>query len=178
MRHAKGRKVLDCFCNQGAFALTAMTAGALSCRAIEQSEEALNVARATAARHKLNIDWKQGNVFDLLPVFEMERQSWDLIILDPPSFTKTKGKVDAARRGYKELHLRAVRLLPPGGLLASFCCSHHVGEPEWRGLLREVADETGASFRLVERFWQSADHPVLNEVPESEYLRGYLLEKL
>lgn len=177
-RHAAGRRVLDCFTNQGAFALACRAAGAVSCRAIDQSDEAVTRGRDTAKRHQLEIEWITGNVFDLLPLYERERHSYDMVILDPPSFTKTKGKVDAARRGYKELHIRGLRLLPPGGLLASFCCSHHMGENEWQDLLAEVAGELDISLRLVERMTQTRDHPVLTEVPETEYLRGYLLEKV
>ncbi len=177
-RHAGGLRVLDCFTNQGAFALAARAAGAVSCRALDQSDEAIQRGRETAQRHNLEIEWVTGNVFDLLPVYERERHSYDMVILDPPSFTKTKGQVDAALRGYKELHLRALRLLPPGGLLASFCCSHHVGEAEWQELLSDIAGELNISLRLVERMTQSRDHPVLTEVPETEYLRGYLLEKV
>lgn len=177
-RHAKGCRVLDCFTNQGAFALAARAAGAASCRAIDQSDEAISRGRDTAKRHALDIEWITGNVFDLLPVYERERQQYDLVILDPPSFTKTKGQVDAALRGYKELHLRGLRLLRPGGMLASFCCSHHVGEAEWQELLSDIAGELNVSLRLVERMTQSQDHPILTEVPETEYLRGYLLEKV
>jgi len=177
-RYAKGRRVLDCFTNQGAFALAARAAGATSCRALDQSDEAITRGRDTARRHGLDIEWVIGNVFDLLPVYERERQQFDLVILDPPSFTKTKGQVDSALRGYKELHLRGLRLLRPGGMLASFCCSHHVGEPEWQELLSEIAGELNLSLRLVERMTQSRDHPILTEVPETEYLRGYLLEKV
>jgi 23S rRNA (cytosine1962-C5)-methyltransferase len=176
--YAKGRNILDCFTNQGAFALAARAAGAASCRAIDQSDEAIQRGRDTAKRHSLDIEWIVGNVFDLLPAYERERHTYDMVILDPPSFTKTKGQVDSALRGYKELHLRALRLLPPGGLLASFCCSHHVGEAEWQELLSDIAGELNISLRLVERMTQSRDHPVLTEVPETEYLRGYLLEKL
>ncbi|PTY05301.1 rRNA large subunit methyltransferase I [Verrucomicrobia bacterium LW23] len=188
--HAAGRRVLDCFCNCGAFGLAAMKAGATSVLGIDQDEGAIAQANALARSvfpkaavpaapgAEPAAEFVAGNVFDALRAFEKERRRFDLIILDPPSFTKTKAKVDAALRGYKDIHLRALRLLPPGGLLATFCCSHHIGDREWRGMLDEAAVETGSTLRLRERFTQSRDHPILTTVAETEYLRGTLLEKV
>jgi 23S rRNA (cytosine1962-C5)-methyltransferase len=176
--YAKGRRVLDCFTNQGAFALTAMKAGALSCRAIDQAGEALRHAEATGKAEGLAVEWLQGNVFDLLRHYEQRHESFDLIVLDPPSFTKTKDNKASALRGYHELHLRALRLLTPGGILATFSCSHHVSAGDWSGLLEKAAAETGTTLRLRERLSQSSDHPILVNVPETEYLRGYVLEKI
>jgi 23S rRNA (cytosine1962-C5)-methyltransferase len=175
--HARGKRVLDCFTNQGAFALAAMQAGAASCRALDQSGPALALGKETAQRHGLPVEWVEGNVFDLLREYEKEKRLYDLVILDPPSFTKTKAQQAQALRGYHELHVRALRLLPPGGMLATFCCSHHVGEEQWRDLLVRAAADSGRLLRLVRRMTQSADHPVLPAVPETEYLKGYLLEK-
>jgi len=176
--YASGRRMLDCFTNQGAFALSAMKAGAASCRAIDQSAEALRHAEATAKTEGLKIEWLQANVFDLLRRYEQNRETFDLIVLDPPSFTKTKGNKTSALRGYHELHLRALRLLTPGGILATFSCSHHVTADDWEGLLQKAASETGVTLRLRQRLGQSSDHPVLVNVPETEYLRGYVLEKV
>ena len=176
--YAKGRRVLDCFTNQGAFALSAMKAGAKSCRAVDQSAEALKLAAATAKAAKLDVDWIQANVFDLLRHYEQQRETFDLIVLDPPSFTKSKGNRDSALRGYHELHLRALRLLTPGGILATFSCSHHVGEGDLNELLQRVSTETGETLRLLRRLKQSCDHPILVNVPETEYLRGYVVEKV
>ena len=176
--HAKGRRVLDCFTNQGAFALTARKAGAVSCRAIDQSGEALRHAAETAAAAHLEVEWVQANVFDLLREYERKHETFDLIVLDPPSFTKTKGNKTSALRGYHELHLRALRLLTPGGILATFSCSHHVTAGDWIGLLEKAASETGFTLRLLRRLGQSSDHPVLVNVPETEYLFGYVLEKV
>jgi len=176
--YAAGRRVLDCFCNQGAFALSARRAGAVSCRAIDQSGEALRHAAATARAEGLSIEWVEGNVFDLLRRYEQTRETYDLVILDPPSFTKTKGNKTSALRGYHELHLRALRLLSRGGILATFSCSHHVSAEDWTGLLEKAASETGTTLRLRQRLGQSSDHPVLVNVPETEYLRGYVLEKI
>ena len=176
--YAPGRRVLDCFTNQGAFALSARKAGAVSCRAIDQSAEALRHAAITAQAEGLAIEWLQGNVFDLLRRYEQNRETFDLIVLDPPSFTKTKGNKTSALRGYHELHLRALRLLTPGGILATFSCSHHVTAEDWSDLLQKAAAETGVTLRLRQRLGQSSDHPVLVNVPETEYLRGYVLEKV
>ncbi len=176
--YAKGRRMLDCFTNQGAFALSAKKAGATSCRAIDQSAEALRHAGITAKNEGLDIAWIEGNVFDLLRRYEKNRETFDLIVLDPPSFTKTKGNKTSALRGYHELHLRALRLLSGGGILATFSCSHHVTAEDWAGLLQRASSETGCSLRLRQRLGQSSDHPVLVNVPETEYLRGYVVEKV
>ncbi|HEY0257894.1 MAG TPA: class I SAM-dependent rRNA methyltransferase [Candidatus Methylacidiphilales bacterium] len=175
---ARGRRVLDCFTNQGAFALSAMKAGAASCRAVEQSTEAIRHASATGKSENLEVDWIQADVFDLLRHYEQKRETFDLIILDPPSFTKSKGNKESALRGYHELHLRALRLLTNGGILATFSCSHHVGEEDWNELLQRASSQTGVTLRLQQRLTQSADHPILVNVPETEYLRGYVLEKV
>ena len=175
---APGRRVLDCFTNQGAFALSALRAGAISCRAVDQSAEALRQAAATAKGAKLEVEWLQANVFDLLRHYEQKRETFDLIVLDPPSFTKSKGNKESALRGYHELHLRALRLLTRGGILATFSCSHHVTAADWDDLLPRAASETGTTLRLRRRLGQSSDHPVLVNVPETEYLRGYVLEKV
>jgi len=175
---AQGRRVLDCFSNQGAFALSAMKSGAISCRAVDQSTEALRQAETTAKAENLQVEWIQANVFDLLRHYEQKRETFDLIVLDPPSFTKSKGNKESALRGYHDLHLRALRLLTSGGILATFSCSHHVTTEDWDALLQRVSSETGTTLRLRQRLGQSSDHPVLVNVPETEYLRGYVLEKV
>jgi 23S rRNA (cytosine1962-C5)-methyltransferase len=175
---ARGRRVLDCFTNQGAFALGARKAGAVSCRAVDQSAEALRLAEATAKAENLPVEWLQANVFDLLRHYEQQRETFDLIVLDPPSFTKSKGNKTSALRGYHELHLRALRLLTGGGILATFSCSHHVTEQDWDELLQRASSETGVTLRLRQRLKQSSDHPILVNVPETGYLRGYVVEKV
>jgi len=175
---ARGRRVLDCFTNQGAFALSARKAGAVSCRGVDQSADALRQAEATAKAENLPVEWLQADVFDLLRHYEQKRETFDLIVLDPPSFTKSKGNTASALRGYHELHLRALRLLARGGILATFSCSHHVTAQDWDELLRRASSETGTTLRLRRRLGQSSDHPVLVNVPETEYLRGYVLEKV
>ena len=175
---ARDRRVLDCFTNQGAFALSAMQTGAASCRAVDQSAEALRLAAATAKAHSLKIEWTQDNVFDHLRACEQRREKFDLVILDPPSFTKGKANRASALRGYHELHVRALRLLTPGGIMATFSCSHHVTAADWVDLLEQAARDSGATLRLRQTLRQSSDHPILVNVPETEYLHGYVVEKV
>ena len=177
--HARGRRVLDCFTNQGAFALFCARAGAASVTAVEASADALTAARANAGRNALpDIQWVEGNVFDFLPAEERRGSHYDLIILDPPSFTKTKGRRDDAMRGYKEIHLRALKLLAPDGLLATFCCAHHVGDAAFREIVAEASVDAQRSLRVLRRFSQSTDHPIVLTIPETEYLHGYLFEAM
>ncbi len=184
--HARGRRVLDCFTNQGAFALFCARAGATGVTAVEASADALAAARENARRNDLpagnggggSVHWVEANVFDFLPTEERRGTAYDLIILDPPSFTKTKGRLDDALRGYKEIHLRALKLLADDGLLATFCCSHHVGEAAFREVIGEASVDARRSLRLLRRFGQSADHPVVLNLPETEYLHGYLFEAM
>jgi 23S rRNA (cytosine1962-C5)-methyltransferase len=176
--YAKNRHVLDCFTNQGAFALACKKAGATRCVAIDQSVQALEVARSTGERVGLEVEWIPGNVFDLLPLYTRRNQTFDMVILDPPSFTKTKDNKDSAVRGYHELHIQALKMLVSGGLLATFTCSHHITAEDWIGLLEEAAGDARCTLRLRERLSANPDHPVLVNVPETEYLRGYVLEKL
>ncbi|MEM1060370.1 MAG: class I SAM-dependent rRNA methyltransferase, partial [Verrucomicrobiota bacterium] len=171
------QRVLDVFCNQGGFALAAARAGARQVEAVDQSAEAIARAKANAQRNGLEIAWSVDNAFDHLRRLEEAGRRYELVVLDPPSFARGKKQVEAALRGYKELHLRAIRLLEPGGYLGTFCCSHHVSGLDWRELCGNVAADTGVSLLMVERLPQPPDHPVLVEVPETEYLQGYVLEK-
>lgn len=174
---AAGRRVLDLFCYQGTFSLFCAAAGAASCTAVDQSGAALEAGRAAAEKAGAAIDWVQENVFDWLRRAQEEKRQYDLIVLDPPSFTKTKAQRPSAVRGYHELHLRALRLLSPGGILASFCCSHHFGLSEWKELIGRASWEANAPLRLRKILSQSSDHPILPTVPETEYLKGCLLER-
>lgn len=176
---AGGRRVLDCFTSQGAFAMACAKAGAASVLAVEISADAVAAARRNAARNGLeNIEWREANVFDLLPAEERRGAQYDLIILDPPSFTKSKGRLDDALRGYKEIHLRALKLLAPDGLLATFCCSHHVSPPEFREMIVDASVDARRAVRQLARYTQAADHPVVPTLPETEYLQGYLFEAM
>ncbi len=172
---ARGRRVLDCFANQGAFALHCARAGASSVQAVEVSGSCVDAIRAAAAENGLAVEAIEANAFDFLREAEAGGGQYDLIILDPPSFTRSKGRHADALRGYKEIHLRALKLLAPGGLIATFCCSHHVSENDYREVVVSASVDAHRHLRLLRRFHQSCDHPVLPHIPESEYLKGFLL---
>jgi 23S rRNA (cytosine1962-C5)-methyltransferase len=172
-RHAAGKRVLDCFTNHGGFALACAKAGAATVTAVEISESACEATRRNAALNGLEIEVVQANVFDFL---KQAAPDYDLIVLDPPSFTRNKKSVNDAMRGYKEIHLRALQLLDKGALLATFCCSHHVSRELFTGMIVDAAVDAKRSTRLVETHAQRADHPVLLGLPETEYLKGLTLE--
>lgn len=175
-RHAAGRRVLDCFANQGAFALACARAGASSVTAIEINAESAEVIKRNARRNNVLVEAHAANVFDLLKEMERQEVRYDLIILDPPSFTKSKGKLHDAMRGYKEIHLRALKLLAPDGLLATFCCSHHVTAEKFKEVINEATVDAKKTLRQLAIFTQAADHPIIPTVPETEYLKGFLFE--
>ena len=177
--HAEGRRVLDCFTNQGAFALACARAGAASVTAVDIGSDAVAAARRNGERNGLSaIDWREANVFDLLPAEEKRGARYDLIILDPPSFTKSKGKLTDAMRGYKEIHLRALKMLSDDGLLATFCCSHHVSAAEFREMIIDASVDARRAVRQLAAYSQAADHPIVPTLPETEYLQGYLYEAM
>ncbi len=174
--HAKDRRVLDAFSNQGGFGLACAKAGAASTRMIEVSDEACGLAAANAERSGANVEIVQANVFDALKAADAAGEEFDLIILDPPSFTRSKKTLKEALRGYKEIHLRALRLLRPGGLLATYACSHHVTWEVFLDIINRAAVDAKKTLRLVERHGQRVDHPVISTLPETEYLKGFLFE--
>jgi 23S rRNA (cytosine1962-C5)-methyltransferase len=175
---AKGRRVLDCFTSQGAFALACARAGAETVIAVEASAESLAAARANATRNQLKVNWQEQDVFAFLRAAEKAGAEYDLIILDPPSFTKTKGGLHNAMRGYRELHVRAFKLLSKDGLLATFSCSHHVTESAFAQTISDALVDARRSARRLRRFEQALDHPVLPTLPETEYFKGFLLEMM
>lgn len=175
-RYAKGRRVLDCFANQGAFALACAKAGAREVQAIEISAECVERIRRNAELNNLKVETYAENVFDLLKDLERQEARYDLIILDPPSFTKSKGKLTDAMRGYKEIHLRALKLLNHEGLLATFCCSHHVSHEHFREMINEATVDAKKTLRQLATYSQAPDHPIVPTLPETEYLKGYLFE--
>lgn len=177
-QQAKGRRVLDCFTSQGAFALACGKAGAAQVTAVEASGESLANARRNAGRNGLQIEWIEEDVFSFLRVAEQKGAEFDLIILDPPSFTKTKGGLRDALRGYRELHVRAFKLLSHDGLLATFSCSHHVTETIFDQTIADALVDARRSARRLRRFEQALDHPVLPTLPETEYFKGVLLEMM
>jgi 23S rRNA (cytosine1962-C5)-methyltransferase len=175
-RFAAGRSVLDCFCNQGGFALHAAKGGATSVLALDVSAGAVAATLANAERNGLKIEAQEANVFDWLNEAEGKKQTFDLIVLDPPSFTKSRKAVSGAMRGYKEIHLRALRLLNPGGILATYCCSHHVSEAEFFEVICDASVDAKRTLRLLERHGQRRDHPVIATLPETQYLKGFVFE--
>ena len=177
-QHAKRRRVLDCFTSQGAFALACARAGAGEVTAVEASSENIEIARNNAVRNKIEARWIPQDVFQFLREAEKAKTEYDLIILDPPSFTKTKGGLHDAIRGYRELHVRAFKMLSHDGLLATFSCSHHVSAEVFAQMIADALVDARRSARRLHRFDQALDHPVLPTLPETEYFKGVLLEMM
>ena len=177
-RHAAGRRVLDCFSNQGGFALACAKAGAASVVAVESGAESFERLKANAARNQLDVRCERADVADYLRRAERDGEKYDLIVLDPPSFTKSKGKLHDAMRGYRDLHVRAGALLEPGALLATFSCSHHVDEAAFLETICGGLSDARRSARLVDEYRQAPDHPIVLHLPETFYLKGFLLEMM
>ena len=167
---SKGLRVLDCFTNQGGFALACAKAGAAKVTAVDISGPACASARKNAELNGLEIEVIEANVFDFLKSAQPE---YDLIILDPPSFTKNKKTLMDAMRGYKEIHLRSLKLLERDGLLSTFCCSHHASRELFLENLADASVDAKKSLRLVAEHTQRPDHPVLITLPETSYLKGF-----
>jgi 23S rRNA (cytosine1962-C5)-methyltransferase len=176
--YARDRRVLDCFTNQGAFALACARAGATEVTGVEENSENIAAAKRNAARNEVKADWVQQDVFQFLRGAEKAGAQYDLIVLDPPSFTRTKSGVRDALRGYRELQMRAFRLLSKDGLLAAFSCSHHVDDAAFLQTITDALVDARRSARQLRRFEQAPDHPVLPTIPETEYVRGFLLEMM
>jgi 23S rRNA (cytosine1962-C5)-methyltransferase len=172
---ARGR-VLDCFCYTGGFALhLARRAG--SVLAIDDSAPALEWGWKNAEANGLaNLTFQKGNVFDLLKKMEETGERFDLIVLDPPPFARKKSSVAGARRGYRELNLRALRCLAPGGILGTFSCSYNMTESLFCELLAQAAEGLDRPVYLLEKRLQAGDHPILLNFPESYYLKGLVLK--
>lgn len=179
------RRALDCFCFQGAFSLHLAKVGLDFIEALDQSDEAIQCASDNASLNQLadRCEFKTSNVFDWLKRETTVRHGeklhpkYDIIILDPPSFTRNRASVPDALRGYKEIHLRAFKLLKPGGALVTYCCSHHVNEELFREVILAASFDARIVIREVARFLQSPDHPVIPSIPETTYLKGYALER-
>jgi 23S rRNA (cytosine1962-C5)-methyltransferase len=174
---AAGREVLDAFCYTGAFGVQALRHGAASVLALDASAEACARARAHAAANGgERFEAREQNAFDALRELERSGRRFDLVVLDPPPFTRRKTAVEAALRGYKEINLRGLRCLRPGGILATFSCSHHVSAVLFEEVCRAAAADAGRDVRVRAYLTQAPDHPVLLAVPETRYLKGLLLE--
>jgi 23S rRNA (cytosine1962-C5)-methyltransferase len=175
---ASGHRVLDCFANQGAFALACARAGATDVAAAEENSDNVAAGKQNAERNGLKVRWIEQDVFSFLRGAERSEAEYDLIVLDPPSFTRTKSSLSDALRGYRELHLRAFKLLSKNGLLATFSCSHHVTDDAFAKTIADALVDARRSARLLRRFEQALDHPVLPTIPETEYFKGVLLEMM
>ena len=175
-RLAKGRRVLDCFTHTGSFALNAAKGGAAHVTAVDVSESAIEMAKANAKRNGLegNMDFLAADVFDLLPT--LKKGDYDFIILDPPAFTKSRKTVGRAEKGYREINLRALRALPRGGYFATASCSHFMPSELFVKMLRAAALDAGVELKQIEARQQAPDHPILWNVPETDYLKFYLFQ--
>lgn len=178
-RIAKGKHVLDCFTHTGAFALNAARGGAASVTAVDISGEALKTAQQNILRNHLAdvVTTREANVFELLTELKAQGHApYDFIILDPPAFTKSSSTVRSAFRGYKEINLKAMKLLPRGGYLATCSCSHFMEDALFVKMLHEAARDAQVSLRQIEARQQAPDHPILYNVPETDYLKFYLFQ--
>ncbi|HNQ73488.1 MAG TPA: class I SAM-dependent rRNA methyltransferase [Verrucomicrobiota bacterium] len=181
---ASGADVLDCFSFLGGFGLHAARAGARRVHLLDQSEAVVQGAQRNAGLNGLTdrVTAETANVFDWLKARTTVRPHerviprYDLIVLDPPSFTRNRASVGDALRGYKEIHLRALKLLKPGGVLATFCCSHHVGATTFQDVILSAAYDTRHLLRRIATYAQGLDHPILPMIPETEYLKGFAFE--
>jgi 23S rRNA (cytosine1962-C5)-methyltransferase len=173
--HAGGLRVLDCFSNQGGFALACALAGATSVTAIESSAGAAARLNDNAALNAVALDVLQEDVFDVLPRLAKREEKFDLVILDPPSFTRAKGKIHDALRGYEDLHRLATPLLAPNAMLATFSCSHHVSQDAFLGAIASGFSQGRKSAHVIAALGQPMDHPVALHLPETSYLKGFLL---
>ena len=175
-RYARGR-LLDCFSYNGGFALTL----ARQCRetiAVDVSEDAVARIRRNAAENGVAVDARVGNVFDELRGFERVGERFDTIVLDPPAFAKSKGAVDKASSGYKEINLRALKLLSPGGMLVTCSCSYHISEAAFADIVYRASVDAQAHVTVVEKRMQGRDHPILLGAPETYSLKCFILRKI
>lgn len=178
-RIAKGKKVLDCFTHTGSFGLNAALGGAEHVTCVDVSQLAIDMAKENASRNGLNdkMNFICEDVFDLLTnMAEKKSKDYDFIILDPPAFTKSRNTVQSAARGYKEINLKAMKLLPRGGYLATCSCSHFMTDELFRKMLISAAKDASVSLRQIEARQQAPDHPILWNVPETDYLKFYIFQ--
>lgn len=172
-------KVLDLFCNEGGFALNAAFAGAEEVTAVDSSEHSISTAKQNAVlNNSEKIIFKTGDVFNYINELFQTQERYDMIILDPPSFTKSKKNLYTALKGYGELNYKAMRLLKPNSFLFTFSCSYHINEKSFEEMLIKSSEEAKRKIQIVEFRNCSFDHPVLPQMPETKYLKGYLLRVL
>jgi 23S rRNA (cytosine1962-C5)-methyltransferase len=177
---ARDRDVLDAFSYTAGFACHALRGGARRAVCIESSPDAIAGARQNLALNGFTaqVEIHASNVFDELRRLERDGARFGVVVLDPPPFARSRSALDAAARGYKEINLRAMRLLERGGSLFTFSCSHHVSDTMFEEICRDAAGDAGVRLRIVERLGQARDHPVLLSIPETRYLKGLHLEAL
>jgi 23S rRNA (cytosine1962-C5)-methyltransferase len=169
-KYASG-EVLDCFSYQGGFALT-IAGGCEHVEAIDMAPAAIAASRRNQELNSIaNVTFREGNSFDILKEYDEVGRKFDMVILDPPAFAKNRDSIDAAHRGYKEINLRALKLLKPGGFLMTCSCSYHISEALFLQILAEAANDAGKSLAVVERRTQAMDHPILLTMPETHYLK-------
>lgn len=172
---SKGKKVLDCFTHTGSFAMNASKGGAVSVHAVDISSKAIEMAKENVKLNNINnITFEVADVFDLLP--NIKNGEYDLIILDPPAFTKSNKTIENATRGYKEINFRAIKALPRGGYLATCSCSHFMDHDKFEEMLNDVSKEANVSLKQIEARTQGPDHPILWNVKETDYLKFYLFQ--
>lgn len=182
--HAAGRRMLNCFCYSGGFTIAALAAGAASALSVDSSGPALDLARVNQGLNGLDAlpaercEWLQANVFDALKDLAAQGASFELIVLDPPKFAPSSRHVDRAARAYKEINLKALRLLAPGGLLFTFSCSGAIDVGLFQKIVAGAVFDAGADVQMLRRLQAGADHPMLMTHPEGEYLKGLMLMRL
>jgi 23S rRNA (cytosine1962-C5)-methyltransferase len=175
-RYARGGTALDCFTSTGGFALH-LARHCETVEAVDSSAPALATARSNAAANGIgNIEFTAADVFELLAGYASARRRFSMVVLDPPAFAKSRRNLEAAAAGYKDINLRALRLLAPGGILVTCSCSHHMSEAQFLEVLAEASLDANLTLRVLERRTQSRDHPILLTVPETHYLKCLIAE--
>jgi 23S rRNA (cytosine1962-C5)-methyltransferase len=177
-QYAAGGRALDCFAGTGGFALH-LAARCSSVEAVDSSAAAIEGARENAAANNIgNIEFREANALQYLPSLVSAHRTFDLIVVDPPAFSKSREALDQAARGYKEINLRALRLLNPGGILVSCSCSHHMSEAHLFEVVAQAALDCGKTLRVLDRRTQAHDHPILLTVPETHYLKCLIFQDI
>jgi 23S rRNA (cytosine1962-C5)-methyltransferase len=179
-RLADGRRVLDCFCYSGGFSINAVVGGAMTVTSVDSSANALETVMTNAELNGVGnrVKVQREDCFDFLRRQVAERVKYDLIVLDPPAFVKSKAQLKAAIAGYRDINLSAMKLLPPGGILVTCSCSQNLPTITFQELLRSAARDTHTQFRQRAFITQAADHPILHAMPETQYLKCFVLERI
>ncbi len=176
---SKDRRVLDCFCYTGGFALSAALGGAKKVWGADESESAIKLAEGNAKLNNFsNLTFQKQEVFNFLRKLNQAQEKFDMIILDPPAFVKSKEKLKQGVKGYKEINLQAMKLLNTGGILISCSCSYQLSKEEFLNMIKSAAADSGKLFRIIKELTQAPDHPILLTMPETQYLKGVILEVL